>query len=790
MLNPHTVIITFDATGGSLLTAAKRATPGDTVGRLPIPTRNGYEFLGWRTAADGTEAFGENSTVPDSDITLYAAWKASPRSLNKGKKRKKSLVRLEKIALICVPVIIAALVITLICTNRIVNETEFIDTDGTHYFIRTDSDGLYAAYFASGEELTTDCFGYYKTAAGTAVYVNADDGTYKIITDVVYPEDGEDSASSSRVRLFEKISKIQSIEVSNDYGTYSFVLDGKSGKYVIKGHEYIAYDETLFAYLRSVCGNTIMIEKIDSPIKDANGTFSEYGLTVTKYTDENGETVTKKPASFTVVGTDGTSHTVLIGDKILSGNGYYVQLVGRDAVYIADNSYYDQTVMCGIESLVIPLTVNMSGSYYYDVRDFILAQYAYEKDPVAESETITSSEILTAFSFIPSDERKDYDSTRPYKLLQNYVEGYYAYEDNIYRHVLMQFYNMTYERVCMIGFNDSTKEDLEKYGLLNYEYLLTFDSYSDYIYDTENKNVFLDSEGNYVYYMYSSQVGGYVYVYIGSDGQMTLYTGAASELSSPYVLEDKNGNHVYFRYIESLNACRYVYLDENGKFIRYYSESDGDLYYAPDWVQNILVISSKTENDTYYVGSFLYDMVVEIESKYLDFLTWDSVKWVDKYPIYLDIGYVTEVRLSSGNENYYFIVDNSKSDTSDPTASISEKLEAFNGMTGEAVNTQLFREFFRTMLYTQIYGTVDLSEQEMENLRNQDDSECIAILSYKTTCGDEFVFRFYKYEDTGLNAYMTINGNGIYYIKTSWLKVLLNNAYKVVNNIPFTFSDN
>ena len=68
MLRSQTVTITFDATGGSLLTASKTAEIGKEAGRLPLPTRKGYDFDGWyiSDSPSGTPIrFSERSTVPD-----------------------------------------------------------------------------------------------------------------------------------------------------------------------------------------------------------------------------------------------------------------------------------------------------------------------------------------------------------------------------------------------------------------------------------------------------------------------------------------------------------------------------------------------------------------------------------------------------------------------------------------------------------------------------------------------------------------------------------------------------
>ena len=66
--------VTYNANGGSCGTAS--ATYQGTALTLPTPTRTGYKFLGWYTAAsDGTKIGEAGATyVPSANITLYAQW--------------------------------------------------------------------------------------------------------------------------------------------------------------------------------------------------------------------------------------------------------------------------------------------------------------------------------------------------------------------------------------------------------------------------------------------------------------------------------------------------------------------------------------------------------------------------------------------------------------------------------------------------------------------------------------------------------------------------------------------
>ena len=74
-----TYTITYNANGGSGAPSKQTKTPGETLTlRKNIPTREGFEFLGWATCAKATTAKYQPSDdySDDADLTLYAVWKA------------------------------------------------------------------------------------------------------------------------------------------------------------------------------------------------------------------------------------------------------------------------------------------------------------------------------------------------------------------------------------------------------------------------------------------------------------------------------------------------------------------------------------------------------------------------------------------------------------------------------------------------------------------------------------------------------------------------------------------
>ena len=72
------VTVSFDSQGGSSV-SPKKVTYGGTYGSLTTPTRDGYTFDGWYTAADGGSAVSSSTKVTKtSSHTLYAHWSGAP----------------------------------------------------------------------------------------------------------------------------------------------------------------------------------------------------------------------------------------------------------------------------------------------------------------------------------------------------------------------------------------------------------------------------------------------------------------------------------------------------------------------------------------------------------------------------------------------------------------------------------------------------------------------------------------------------------------------------------------
>ncbi len=67
--------VTYNANGGSVSTTSKQVTYNSTYGTLPTPTRTGYTFSGWYTAASGgTKITKDTKVTTNKNHNLYAHW--------------------------------------------------------------------------------------------------------------------------------------------------------------------------------------------------------------------------------------------------------------------------------------------------------------------------------------------------------------------------------------------------------------------------------------------------------------------------------------------------------------------------------------------------------------------------------------------------------------------------------------------------------------------------------------------------------------------------------------------
>lgn len=778
---------------------------GDRAGALPQPTRRGYTFLGWYTVPDGA-AGGEHinsSTVIGADapetLVLYAHWK-------KSEKAKKSSLLTQTRAIIALVVAAVVLVGGLVLTNYIVQIYRYEDADGTVYTIRKKG-GSYGLYRKDGSPCDTNDEGYYLTSFGTQLEVDAKSGEYEVYA-VVDVEGTEVLGNARRVLAFKQLTYdkssttdysrvIRSIEVHNQQGVLDLYRpDGvDTNRFVIRGHEGTAISDELFAQLSSGCGYTISMQRLENPVRLADGSikYAEYGLAKETRVktdkdgkpvlDENGKEVTYEytPTWYTVrtlqpdarTGVD--SYTMTLGDATISGAGYYARYEGRDTVYILSSTNLEVALQ-PIESLVMgrivyPMTLNT----YFNVRDFVL--------------------------------RTD------------------IHYDRILLHMAAELAGILDEiDLNKVDLNDlSTLTDAQRAALR--EALDRIDKLDEKQF-TEMYDRGLD--------LYSRKVTAFSYVDM-EQRENSLYSSYPYRMATAYMAGYRPNADNISKMLQNLYSMSFdavKVLGPTAEQLQEYGLSEpafdiSFVYTDADGVEhgNHVTFSAKTAEGKYYAFADDYDMIVEIDESMVPFLSWKDIDWYDRDYFQYNIAHIKEIRLDgtairaldskyrTSAGDVVFRLDNTASDQSGGTN--SDKLVSYiNGLsmayemelirvTGTPemmTGTDNFRRFVQSLLTASIEGEAGLTAEEMASLRTTDDSDCYLKITFTLDDGQKdpqkanLVYRFYRISER--RCYMTVetlatpdapsspeNGQGMFCVLRSFCDKLAADVTRLYDRI-------
>ena len=279
-------------------------------------------------------------------------------------------------------------------------------------------------------------------------------GTDSELLDLV---DGEAEGPNGRYLMFPQIERegIEAIRVRNSHGEYAFVRDHSSEKnsFIIEGFKGVTFDDEKFSAIVVASGYTIARERVTREATPED--FDRYGLT-------------DPQASWTLTATDGTERTVNVGNRLVSGEGYYAALDGRDeCIYVLGTSL-ENSILQPVENFVSPmLCAGMSQESYY----------------LADSFTILhDGEVFVSVKQRTKDEFTNPEAQAETKLI--YPEGYKT-DDTFFFNVLAEFVSLSGEEAVYLGKDDSVGA---KYGLDDPYYTIYFtygDSIEYYIFVSE-----------------------------------------------------------------------------------------------------------------------------------------------------------------------------------------------------------------------------------------------------------------------------------------------------------------
>lgn len=258
--------------------------------------------------------------------------------------------------------------------------------------------------------------------------------------------EGEAIGSNNRYLLFPQVERsgIQSIEVHNEYGTYTFYRDA-SDNFQLRGFEGMSYNQELFASFVVSAGNTLAMAKVTDNATPEQ--MEEYGLATPQ-------------AYWILTTTTGEVHRVNVGDILVTEGGYYCSYEGRNSVYILATTLAN-TILQPAEKLITPLlTAGMTQNDYFYAENFTL----YRGDEL----------------FVQLTNKEPEEMSNPEAIIEPkmvYPSGYEPKTD-MYYDILYSFTALTGIETVKIGTNE---EILREYGLYDPAYTIAY-NYKDYVF--------------------------------------------------------------------------------------------------------------------------------------------------------------------------------------------------------------------------------------------------------------------------------------------------------------------
>lgn len=261
--------------------------------------------------------------------------------------------------------------------------------------------------------------------------------------------EGEAVGTNNRYLIFPQVERsgIQSVEVHNEFGSYTFYRDA-SDTFQLKGYEGMQYNQELFASFVVSSGYPLAMMKITDNATAEQ--MAEYGL------DD-------PQAYWVLTTTTGEVYRVNVGDILVTAGGYYVALDGRETVYILSTTLAD-TILQPVEKMITPLlTAGMSQNDYFNAENFMIWH---------------GEELYIRLTNAEESEKSNPDALVEPKMT---YPAPYIPNTNLYYEVLYNFMALTGEETVKIGPSDA---DLEAYGLANPAYTIsyTFGDYTFYIF--------------------------------------------------------------------------------------------------------------------------------------------------------------------------------------------------------------------------------------------------------------------------------------------------------------------
>lgn len=258
---------------------------------------------------------------------------------------------------------------------------------------------------------------------------------------------GEDAGDGAEFMVPSlAMEEIREISVKNQ--NYAWRLyRAADGQLFFEGAEFVLPNQNMIAYLRSCVAYLATSGKVENPTS-----MEEYGLTEEACL-----------ASFSVTSMKDETYRVLVGEKLVGGDGYYARLENAQEVYVLSTSlerclFGDITFF--LSAQVAPA---LSENNYYEIENFKI------EHNVRTQEGVETSDVLVEIEKIPQEEVTEKDLSSHRVVFPARYEPNTDLVARIFRS-FVTFVGQSVEEYNVVSADtDTFLSVMEKYNLLNEE---------------------------------------------------------------------------------------------------------------------------------------------------------------------------------------------------------------------------------------------------------------------------------------------------------------------------------
>lgn len=189
------------------------------------------------------------------------------------------------------------------------------------------------------------------------------------------------------------------------------------------------------------------------------------------------------------------------------------------------------------------------------------------------------------------------------------------------------------------------------------------------------------------------------------------------------------------------------------------------VYFEINGEENLLYVSEKTPEGTRYVASVTKDIIGVYDATEFDFLELDLIHWVDQSIFMVNINEVGTIKIESDRVNETFTLEGEAQELVVTTS---------GGIKPDVSN---FRQFYKTLLGSNIQGYSELSEEEIAEYAK---GEPELTFTYITRAGRVTEYKFYTISERRTICLINGEGGEFHYLYTHVNKIS-SDCIKIIN---------